>query len=177
MRPSPKVLALTLLLPALFGFDFWTKDQARTLELGERVPVVDTSWLTLQWLHAENPDVAFSLPVPFALIVVFGVAAIGIMAHHLYTMRSDSWFMAGSVSMLLAGALGNLVDRLADGTVTDFAAVSTRHPTLAPWLLDTFHTTMWPIFNVADMLLVAGVIGYGLASWLHTEDDAMTATA
>jgi signal peptidase II len=44
--------------------------------------------------------------------------------------------------MLLGGALGNLLDRVRDGAVTDF-----------------IDPVLWPAFNVADSCIVLGVLG------------------
>lgn len=50
-----------------------------------------------------------------------------------------------AIVMVLAGALGNLIDRLQYGMVVDFI----------DWYVGTWH---WPTFNVADMSIVTGVI-------------------
>ena len=47
-------------------------------------------------------------------------------------------------AVIAGGALGNLIDRIRDGAVTDFVR----------WRV---HDHMWPIFNVADAALLAGV--------------------
>jgi signal peptidase II len=47
-------------------------------------------------------------------------------------------------SFILGGALGNLIDRIADGRVTDFI----------DWYAGNYH---WPTFNVADSFITVGV--------------------
>lgn len=170
MRAPGKWVAFLGVLPALFGFDVWTKEAARQLPVGGHVSVVDTEWISLAWLHAENPDIAFSIPVPMPVILGFGFLVLGILAHTLWSMRSDASLGGLAVGTLCAGALGNLVDRLADGSVTDFVAVSTRHPTWGPWLVEHAGTSTWPIFNVADVALLGGVLLY--AATAVTEPDA-----
>ena len=50
-------------------------------------------------------------------------------------------------ALILSGALGNVIDRLMRGYVVDF-----------------IHLTRWPVFNVADIAVVAGVILLGICS-------------
>ena len=157
----PKTRWFLLLMPMLLGFDFWTKSAARTLSMGERVPVVD-GWFALT--HAENPYVAFSMPIPFAIIVSFGVIALLVLAQQLWVMRPEARLQAAALAAMASGAVGNLVDRLVDGSVTDMFMLYTDHPALAPWLRARFGTAVWPIFNVADVALLVGVALYLLAT-------------
>lgn len=95
----------------------------------------------LSFVHVHNRGVAFGflggggLPV---LLVTFAALAllIGYFARH--PERSLLWLPTG---LLLGGALGNLLDRLRQGYVTDFV-----------------HFPHWPSFNVADMSITFGVI-------------------
>lgn len=171
MRPSPKLLAFLAVLPTLFGFDWWTKAAARDIPVGQSVPFVDTSWFSVAWLHAENHDIAFSIPVPMPVVLAVGAVVIGVVLRMVWTMRSDRWAPAAALGMVLAGALGNWVDRVIDGSVTDFAAVSATHTALVPWLVNTFGTSTWPIFNVADAVLLIGVGFYLLAELFEPEDE------
>jgi signal peptidase II len=95
----------------------------------------------LSFVHVHNRGVAFGflggggLPV---LLVTFAALAllIGYFARH--PERSLLWLPTG---LLLGGALGNLLDRLRQGYVTDFV-----------------HFPHWPSFNVADLCITLGVI-------------------
>ena len=73
-----------------------------------------------------------------AILVSFGVI------HHLYKSRETTLFNTG-LSLILGGALGNLIDRLIHGHVIDF--------------LD-FHVNNWhwPAFNIADSTITLGVL-------------------
>lgn len=153
-----KVFWFLVVFPTLVGFDWGTKELARTLPVHGTVPVVN-GWLSMT--HAENPDVAFSMPVPLALIFGFGVVATAGLFFTLWRLPAGERVQATALSAIAAGAIGNLVDRIGDGSVTDFVHVYTDNPVLAPWLLRSFGTASWPIFNVADVALLAGV-----ALWL-----------
>ena len=155
MQRLKKVFWFVVVFPTLVGFDWGTKELARTLPVGGTVPVVD-GWLS--WTHAENPYVAFSQPVPLALIFGFGLVAVAGLFFTLWRLPADERVQATALSAIAAGAIGNLVDRVGDGAVTDFVHVHTEHAALVPWLVRTFGTASWPIFNVADVALVAGVV-------------------
>jgi signal peptidase II len=111
-------------------------------------PVVEGYW---DWELAYNPGVAFStftslaghagMQVILALIAALALVGISVMA--LRTDPEERWKRA-AFALIAGGALGNLVDRLHDGAVTDFVR----------WRI---HDHRWPIFNVADAALLVGV--------------------
>lgn len=61
--------------------------------------------------------------------------------------------MAASLSLVLAGAIGNLIDRLRFGFVIDFLDFHWK---------EVYH---WPAFNVADSCIVVGVCVLFILSW------------
>ena len=109
--------------------------------------VVDGYW---DWELAYNPGVAFSTFASFAgtprcvlLLLVAVVALVGITLLALRA-RPDERLKRIAYALVAGGALGNLIDRLHDGAVTDFVR----------WRI---HEHRWPIFNVADAALLIGV--------------------
>ncbi len=95
----------------------------------------------LQLVHAVNNGVAFSVAAggSHIIVVAIGVAVVAIIAYFAtHLTRPFLWLPAG---LLVGGALGNLVDRIRDGAVTDF--IKLPH---------------WPAFNVADMSITIGVV-------------------
>ncbi len=64
------------------------------------------------------------------------------------TPRSD-WKQALPLSLVIGGALGNVIDRFAHGHVVDFIQ----------WYVGTHY---WPAFNIADCAVVGGAIGMAL---------------
>jgi len=108
-------------------------------------PVIDGLW---DWELAYNPGIAFSTfasrgGMQVILGAVAAIALIGITVLALRTGPDERWKRAG-YALIASGALGNLVDRVRDGAVTDFVR----------WRL---HEHRWPIFNVADAALLVGV--------------------
>jgi signal peptidase II len=101
--------------------------------------------------HARNPGGAFSLfagasdaiRVPFFFLA--SAAAIGVLVYFLVQIAADQRWLLFAVAGVLGGALGNLIDRLAFGQVTDFLLVYWRQ-------------YQWPAFNVADSFITVGVV-------------------
>jgi signal peptidase II len=135
------VLAITL------AFDQGSKAWARgALVVHEPEAVIDGVW---DWELAYNPGAAFSvltggagMQVLLALFAAVALIGIGIVASR--TAPEERIKRLG-LAMIAGGALGNLIDRIRDGAVTDFIR----------W---RWHEHRWPIFNVADAALLLGVM-------------------
>jgi len=76
-----------------------------------------------------------------ALAIIIGA----VIAVWLSRLKAHETLMAVSLSLVLGGAIGNLIDRLAYGYVIDFLDV----------YVQTWH---WPAFNVADSAISLGVV-------------------
>ncbi len=108
-------------------------DPGQTISL---VPGIDL-------VRVANEGVAFGLlnGLSSAILILIGVlftAALGVVLVREAEPRPDLWLPIG---LLAGGAIGNLIDRIVDGSVTDF--VQLPH---------------WPAFNVADIEITAGVL-------------------
>jgi signal peptidase II len=113
-----------------------------SLTLGEQVDVLGPLKLTL----AHNTGVAFGLASGGeALLIVFAVAALAVVGGLLARDpgRPWMWLAAGLVA---GGAIGNLIDRIRAGQVTDYIEVGS-----------------WPPFNVADVAITVGVVVFAWA--------------
>jgi signal peptidase II len=170
---SPKLKAFLATAPLLFGFDFWSKKEV-VEHLGPRDELVLVrGWLSL--VHAENPDAAFSMPVPHAVLFVGAGLALALLVHTFWMIDRGARLHASAIACLVAGAAGNAFDRIQDGTVTDFVKVHANgSPALRTWLVERFGTATWPIFNVADSCIVVGVALFAIAA-LMERDDPVTA--
>jgi signal peptidase II len=92
-------------------------------------------------VHVRNTGVAFGfLSGGGALVLAFTLAALAVLLGYFVThpRRRGLWIPTG---LLVGGALGNLIDRLANGAVTDF--IKLPH---------------WPAFNLADTAITFGVL-------------------
>ena len=100
-------------------------------------PVEIAGPLTLRLIH--NPGVAFgvggSLPAPVVIALTgVAVAALAVMAWR------GGMQPAGAAGLVVGGGVANLADRLTGGSVVDM-----------------FDLGWWPVFNLADVLLLTGV--------------------
>lgn len=113
--------------------------------LHESIPVI-RGWFNLTYVR--NKGAAFgifadsAIRIPF-FITVSIVAMLGIL-WYIRRLRNDQKLAVFSLSLVFAGALGNLIDRIRLGEVIDFLDVYwQRHH--------------WPAFNVADSAICVGV--------------------
>ncbi len=123
---------------AVLALDQVTKLLVRHgIEPGESDPVLPA----VELVHVRNTGVAFGFfPGGGALVLGATLAAVVLLLVYFvrHPERHGLWLATG---LLLGGALGNLLDRLRDGAVTDFVKVP-----------------LWPAFNVADMAITVGVL-------------------
>ena len=128
-------------------------------DLGQPAPVIDGLF---NITYVQNTGVAFGIlnafgsPVKvFFLCLVAGIAAIVVI---IYSLRNDprNKLLQGALALVLAGALGNLYDRIHFGYVIDFLEFYARG-------------YYWPSFNVADMSITLGVM---LLAWEIFRNEA-----
>ena len=82
--------------------------------------------------------------------ILLGTKVLAVLLLLLWLARSHSRLTALALGLIIGGAVGNAVDRLAYGWVADFVFF---HVSTATWRFD------WYVFNLADVAIVAGVIG------------------
>jgi signal peptidase II len=126
----------------------WLLDVFR---LGERgvVHVMPYFDLVLTW----NKGISygwFQQEGPFGqgALLAFKVLAVALL--WIWLARASSRMAALSLGLIIGGAIGNAVDRLIHGAVLDFALLYAQ---TATWRFN------WYVFNLADVAIVAGVIG------------------
>jgi len=112
----------------------------------ESIPIFGN---TLRITYTRNPGIAFGISsgpltgLPLLFITLLGsifIAYILVMESRISKVRS------AALGMILGGAVGNLIDRLFHGDVIDFIDVGINN------------SYRWPIFNVADASVVAGLL-------------------
>lgn len=150
--PKPNALIWLALSAVIIALDLWTKHLALThLEYGRPVSVIDG---LLNWTLVYNPGAAFSFLSDASgwqrwFFSALAVAISGLLVVWLARTPRGDWRTALPFALVIAGALGNLVDRIRYGHVVDFVDVYWR----------VHH---WPAFNVADSAIVGGAIGIAL---------------
>ncbi len=91
--------------------------------------------------YYENSGTIFGLfPNATVVLTVISILAIGFLVYFYRSQHAPTPVMRIAIGILLGGAVGNLIDRLAMGEVTDFVDVG-----------------RWPIFNVADASITLGI--------------------
>ncbi len=140
-RPHRRFIVLAALV---IIFDQITKVILReTLELGDR------EWLAefFAFSHIANDGGAFGIfGGQNTVLAVSAVVAIGVVAIYYFFPPMDHWLIRSGLALILGGAIGNLLDRIYQGHVTDF--------------IDFIH---FPAFNVADAAINVGVAAIVIA--------------
>lgn len=134
-----------------------------SLHLSNHAPIVVTRFaeLVLTW----NTGISYGLfpqtgPIgPWALLAFKIVAVVFLWA---WLSRAPTRLTALALGLIIGGAIGNAVDRLHWPGVMDFVLL---HIDTAGW------SFRWYVFNLADVAIVAGVIGL-LYEALHQGDAA-----
>jgi signal peptidase II len=142
---------------------------SRTLGYADEIPIVEGFF---HITHVRNPGAAFgvlaSAAEPVRIFFFIGVAlvAIGLIVSFFHKLAPGDRFSALSLGLILAGATGNLLDRVRFGEVVDFL-----HFRL-------WGGYSWPDFNLADSFIVVGVLLLVvelLATESETRDEAPAA--
>jgi signal peptidase II len=147
-KRAPLLLALVMLV----GCDHATKYAAKS-EL-ENQPPRQLVAKVLELRYVENTDIAFNLlawvppSVRAPMLFVSGAVALAALTILLLRARASAAERA-ALLLLLAGAAGNYLDRVMRGYVVDFV-----------------HVQYWPVFNVADVFVTAG-LALLFWSWLR----------
>lgn len=114
---------------------------------GAPVVLIDGYW---DWRLSMNPGSAFGLfgglgaNVTRVFLSLIGIAAVIGMVYMLRKARPDQRILWWALALVAGGAVGNLIDRIYFSQVTDF-------------ILWKYKTHEWPVFNIADVVLVVGV--------------------
>lgn len=143
-----------LVAAGIIAFDQWTKWLViRTIPL-------NTSWLpeSLEWLspyarffHIQNKGASFGMfQNGNVLLIILTVGIVAGIVFYVSRMDHPSNWMWVAAGMYLGGAVGNLIDRLTIGAVTDFVSVGTFY-----------------IFNVADASINISVVLLLILYWLN----------
>jgi signal peptidase II len=148
---EPSALIWLWLSVFVIAFDLITKQLAENfLNYGQPVPILPIFDLTLLY----NPGAAFSFLAGedgwqrwFFTAIAVGVSIM--LISWLHKLPRKSTWMAIALTLILGGALGNLVDRLYYGHVIDFISVH-------------WGGSYFPAFNIADSAITIGAIMLGL---------------
>lgn len=138
------------------GLDLWTKDWAEAALKSQPAKDLIPNMLSLQYSTNRGALFGMGQHLTELFIAASALALVFVLYVFVKSTRGQRSFHI-SLGMILAGALGNLYDRLFHGgAVRDFIKIE----------LKLGSVELWPwIFNVADMLLVCGVSVLLLNMW------------
>lgn len=153
-----KYLILLAVSALVIGIDQATKLYVnKVMDLHSSITVVQNFF---NITYMRNKGAAFSFlsnfnyRIPFFILV--SLVAIVVIISVIYKLRPDQKFAAISLSLILSGALGNLIDRVRLGEVIDFLD--------AHW-----YEHHWPAFNVADSAICVGVFLLAIDMFLEEQ--------
>jgi len=159
---TPKAAILTGTLAVVLAIDVATKTLVqRNFHLYQQVDIIG-DYLRLTYIH--NPGAAFGIHVGdysrYIFLALSLIALAALAAMYWATPVRDRIRLV-SISLICAGAIGNLLDRIRDQRgVIDFLDVG-------------LGDLRWPVFNVADIAVTTGAILLALSLWREeqsTED-------
>jgi signal peptidase II len=112
-----------------------------------------------QIVHVHNTGAAFGIFKDHSLtLTIVGFVGIVVILLLVFVLRSrwsflDSMLVTSAIGLVMGGTIGNLIDRLRMGYVTDFMDFK-----------------VWPVFNVADASVTIGVIivAYCIICWAQS---------
>jgi signal peptidase II len=143
---APRFRLFTIVALVTILLDQLTKWIARDkLVWGRPVEVIANYW---DWRLSFNTGSAFGMFAGTSgsriFLSIIGVVATIAIIMILRKARNDQKWMTTALALVAGGAIGNVIDRVLEGKVTDFVV----------WKVGT---TEWPAFNIADVALVVGV--------------------
>ena len=114
-----------------------------TMSLYESIPVIPEFF---HLTYITNDGMAFGINFPFGIYVFSGISIIftGFLFWYLWSIKDDEIVLRTGVALILAGAIGNLIDRIFLGEVVDFL----------DFMIGDFH---WYVFNLADSCVTVGL--------------------
>ena len=129
-----------LIIGIIVGIDQFSKFMVvKNLALDSSVTVINKFFSIY---HIGNTGAAWSI-LEGQRVVFIIISCIACVAIVYFLVKSKDKLLKLALSLIFAGAVGNLIDRVLKGSVTDF-------------LRFDFGSYMFPVFNVADMSVVIG---------------------
>ncbi len=143
-----------LFLAFLVAFDQITKYLAKTHIKGEKSYTLIPKIISFKYLNGGNSGAAWGIlsgrVILFIIFTIFALIVIGKFIYNIYNMYKINYSLNPKVKMLdillvvlVAGAIGNLIDRIVNGYVVDFIS---------------FDFIKFPIFNLADCYITISCI-------------------
>ena len=161
--------------------DQYTKRLVRSMmSEGESIPIIPDCF-SLHYL--TNPGAAFGLfremdeRVRSIFFPLVGAIALGLVIYYLIKSEDRKVFFPISLALVMGGAMGNILDRIMFGHVTDFLLFeATFLGNRTVEFLDRYAGGhYWPSFNVSDTSIVIGIFGMAIDLIFFTKEETAPA--
>lgn len=150
-----KYIILILTAGVVAFADQWSKSWVRAnIPMGEMWSPWD--WMTpyARLVHWYNTGVAFGMFQGMSMVfTVLAMIVVVVILVFFPRVPASDWYLRMALGLQLGGALGNLIDRIMIGHVTDFISVMT-----------------FPVFNIADASISTGVAILLLGVWMQERE-------
>ena len=115
----------------------------RTMSLYESVPIIQNFF---HFTYITNDGMAFGINFPFGYFIFTTISILltAFLFWYLWSVRNHSIIIRLGIGLIIAGAIGNLIDRILIGEVIDFL----------DFMIGDFH---WYVFNLADSYVTVGM--------------------
>lgn len=155
-------LVALVVLAADLGSKLWVLHGLDLATVGsiEVLPVLE---LVLVW----NRGISYGLleqDTPTGRWLLVGVTVVATVALAIWMLRTRSRMTAASLGLVVGGAVGNGIDRVAYGAVVDFVHLHAG-------------SFSWYVFNVADAAIVLGAAGLVIEAFARRPNDAANAAS
>jgi signal peptidase II len=131
---------------------------SRLMHRGQSIPVIPQIFSIT---YVRNPNAAFGIPIgtPVVMMILTSIAT-ALLIFYFAKLKEGGSLLYVGLSLIIGGAIGNLIDRFRMRQVIDFIELGIRH-------------LKWPVFNIADSCVTIGIVAI-LWSWIFgkkTEAD------
>ena len=115
----------------------------KSMTLYESIPIIKDFF---HFTYVTNDGMAFGINFPFGIYIFSAISAIftAFLLWYLWTIKNDGLILRIGITLILSGAIGNLIDRVFLGSVVDFL----------DFMIGDFH---WYVFNLADSYVTIGM--------------------
>jgi len=173
---SPKTVMFAATASIMLALDQLSKIWVRANLAEHEERSIIPQFLSLA--HAKNKGAAFSALDSFEyrywVFYAFTAVAVVVIVQGLRQLKSTDRFQSAAMGFIFSGAIGNFIDRVMRGEVTDMVKVYAGMEPLKSWLRANGpgHTNVYPIWNIADAAIVIGVGMFAISYWLEKKETA-----
>ena len=143
MKPSGKIALFAVVAAAWIALDQWTKSLFADAVPGTLFGGALGGLVDFRLVHNTGAAWGIFAGNTAALGIFSLVVVAALVAYFIWDIKSVNVVQVVAIALIAAGGIGNVIDRFAQGYVTDFIAVT---------FID------FPVFNVADIGVTCGVV-------------------